>query len=318
MSAYQEIIRYDQVRHISAYIERVFCSNEHMHGSFEINYVLDGEGVCYQNSQARTVSPGSLILSNPFEPHYIAATKTKPLLLLTVQIHQLFVRRYIDIVPKLVFKSGLINDLHHEKYESIKKFLIRTAIACFNFDQIRQFDILGCAVLLMGQLVRNVGYDLKDSTGSSNKELQKTRTQRLISYIDEHYREKLTLSVLAEMEGVSTTYLSHFFRKNVGVNFQAYLTMQRLEKALVLMYDPTISIVDICMNCGFSDCRYLEAACKKTFGCSVAEYRKRIIAGDEFRKDEQSDNSLNKRFSRKDSIAIMEKYFSLEEFDIFP
>ena len=318
MSAYQEMIRYDQVRHISAYIERVFCSNEHMHGSFEINYVIDGDGVCYQHSQTRNVSAGSLILSNPFEPHCIATTSAKPLLLLTVQIHQLFIRRYIDIIPRIVFKSDLINDLNQVQYVSIKRLIIRTAIACFNFDQIRQFDILGCAVLLMGQLVRNVGYDLKEYTGSSNKELQKNRTQRLISYIDEHYREKLTLSVLAEMEGVSATYLSRFFQKNVGVSFQAYLTMQRLEKALVLMYDPTISTLDICMNCGFSDYRYLEAAFKKTFDCSVAEYRKRIIAGDEFRKDEQSDNSLNKRFSRKDSLAIMKKYFSLEEFDAFP
>ena len=141
----------------------------------------------------------------------------------------------------------------------------------------------------------------------SEKELQKNRMQRLISYIDENYRQKITLSTLAAMEGITTTYLSHFFKKAFGVSFQTYLSTQRLEKALILMRDKSISMVDICMNCGFSDSRYLEAACKSFLGCTISEYRRRLDMQEEI-GIKKTDDELNEKLSRKASLLYLRKH----------
>ena len=76
----------------------------------------------------------------------------------------------------------------------------------------------------------NAAFQLKD------KELQKNRVHRLISYFDENYRKKITLSMLAEREEISPTYLSHFFRKKFGVI--AIVPVQYFDQFLSLILFP--------------------------------------------------------------------------------
>lgn len=311
MTVQQEMIRYDRVRHINVQISKIHFLKEHMHGSFEMSYVLDGTALCHRGSQTRNLSPGDLVLTNPYEPHSFVAQGDKPLVLLTVQIHKLFIRRYVERIPRLKFNSEQIASLTKEQHDILVKLLLQTAVSFFRDSVSQQFDILAYAALLLGKLASFLEWELEDNPDNAEKELQRNRAQRLISYIDENYRQKITLSMLAEMEGISATYLSHFFRKAFGVSFQTYLSAQRFEKALVLMHDKSISMVDICMNCGFSDSRYLEAACQRTFGCSVAEYRRRCVAQEDNEFD-QGNNVLYKHCSRKESLDILKKHLGPE------
>lgn len=309
MQIEQEIIRYDHMRHINAYVSKIRFQREHMHSSFEVCYVLSGHGVYHQGDVTRTISQGDLILMNPYMLHSFAALEVDELILLTVQIHRLFVRRYIDGVPKLLFCCDQIAGISQEQHAVIVKLLVQTALAYCEFSFIRQFELLGSAALLMGKLVSFIEWKVEENPDSVDDDAQKRRAQRIISYIDENYRQKITLSTLAEREGISTTYLSHFFRKTFGVTFQMYLNAQRLEKALMLLRDRSFSLVDICMSCGFSDGRYLEAACRKTFGCSVAECRKRLRAFEELRDEEDLD-ALYIRCDKKESLELMRKHLS--------
>ena len=307
MDAVHEMIRYDHMRHINVYISKVRFLKEHIHGSFELSFVLEGSAQFSQGEKIRTISPGDLILTNPYEPHSYVAQQEEPIILLTIQIHKLFLRRYVDCVPKLVFDGSQIEALPAEEYHSLARLIFQTSLAYFESELSKQFDVLGYATILLGKLVSSLEWKLEENPDSSEKELQKNRVQRLISYIDEHYRQKITLSMLADMEGLTTTYMSHFFKKAFGVSFQTYLSTQRLEKALVLMHDKSLSMVDICMNCGFSDNRYLEAACKRALGCSVSEYRRRL----DQRGDEESEiagNGLLERIGIRESLKLIHKY----------
>jgi hypothetical protein len=73
-------------------------------------------------------------------------------------------------------------------------------------------------------------------------------------------------------------------------------------------------MVDICMNCGFSDSRYLERACLRMFGCSVAEYRRRLENNEEFITGKEGD-PLCRRMSKRESLKFLKKIFGQETFD---
>lgn len=314
MDVEHEMIRYDRVRHINVYIRKIHFLQEHMHGSFELSYVLEGSAQCRQGTETRTIRPGAFILTNPYEPHSFATLDKSPLVLLTLQIHKLFARRYVEIIPRLIFKGSQIDELPQAEHNALVQLLFQTAIAYFGNSRSQQFDVIGYVILLMGKLVSSLEWEVENNPDNSDSELQKNRVQRLISYIDENYRQRITLSMLAEMEGISTTYLSHFFRKAFGVSFQTYLSTQRLEKALILMHDKTISVMDICMNCGFSDSRYLEAACQRAFGCSVAEYRKRLEDQEEC-ESVQCGNALYQGCGRKESLNLLKKHIGPATFE---
>lgn len=309
MDIEQELIRYDRVRHINAYISKINYISEHMHGSFELSYVLEGDAQYRQGDYRQMVTPGSLILTNPYEQHSFAAVGDQPLVLLTLQVHRLFIRRYVESIPRLCFNAPQISQLSKEKHDQLVDLLLRTACAYLKNGGVNHFEVIANATAVLGKLYSWLDWELEENHDTSGKELQKNRVQRLISYIDENYRQKITLAMLAEKEGLSTTYLSHFFRKNFGMSFQEYLKNQRLEKALVLLHDQNISMVDICMNCGFSDRRYLEDACQKAFGCSVAEYRRRTQAQEDYNIG-SGGNDLHWKCSQPEAVQILKKHVS--------
>lgn len=69
------------------------------------------------------------------------------------------------------------------------------------------------------------------------------------------------------------------------------------------------------MNCGFSDSRYLEAACQRAFGCSVAEYRKRCQSQG-VNELTQGDDVLHKCCDRLESINILKEHLGVEVFEL--
>ena len=279
-----------------------------MNGSFELSYVLEGRAQYHQASGTRIVQPGTLILFNPYEQYSCAALDGKPVVVLTVHIHRLFARHYVDSIPKLKFNSQQISDLSSDEYDALVKLLFQLAIAYLGDSDSQQFDVVGYAILLMGKLFSSLEWEIEEQPDSIDVELQNGRAKRLISYIDENCCQKITLSMLAEMEGITPNSLSHFFRKAFGVSFQNYLKAQRFERALVLMRDKSMSKTDICIYCGFSESGYLEAACQKTFGCSVAEYRSLC---EKMEEDNllSIDGPLYKKCGRKESVEILKKFF---------
>ena len=313
MSVEREIIHYDCVRHINVSVNKLSFVDSHMHDSFELNCILEGRGFFHQGKRTTEVRPGDLLLSNPNEMHSYTTLPDQPITMLTMQINVRFLRRYIEYIPKMSFNSSQITELPQADSDAVKKHLFRTAIAYLVYDDAQQFNVIGGAVLLFGKLVSLLDWVLEKDCDDADKEFSKNRARRLSDYIDENYRQKITLSMLAEMEGISTTYLSHFFRKTFGVPFQQYVSARRLEKALILMHDKSVSMVDICMNCGFSDSRYLEAACRRMFGCSVAEYRKRLENNEEF-EIAQGAEAAYRRLGKKESLETLEKYLGAEVF----
>lgn len=109
----------------------------------------------------------------------------------------------------------------------------------------------------------------------------------ILNYTLENHSQKITLSEIAERYNLDMYYLSHFIHKMIGVSFQEYLSRIRLDHAVRLMInEPKKSISEISYEAGFSDLRYCSKAFMKSFNCSPAEYRsKMLVRHADLRKD---------------------------------
>lgn len=47
------------------------------------------------------------------------------------------------------------------------------------------------------------------------------RLNRVLTYIDQNYKEKITLQTMAEQEHLSLHYFSHFFTDKIGIPFKS-------------------------------------------------------------------------------------------------
>ena len=113
---------------------------------------------------------------------------------------------------------------------------------------------------------------------SAREEPQEERPILAITrYLQEHLSEDVSLSVLAEEFHLSAQYISQLFKNEIGVNFLAYFTNIRMERAKKLLLSSSASIGEISEQLGFGDYRVFTKVFKKAEGVTPSQYRRDFL-----------------------------------------
>ena len=312
-----ERIHYQRMRHIHIFLTNILFRNMHEHSTFEVDVILEGAGRFRGSEGEYCVRAGDVILFNPYEPHEITAEKTGALQILSLQISNHFCQEYFPSFPNVEFDAREVSRLLAEpEVKELRERIISVALAFYQEQPVFQFDCVGKTCGLLTDLMRKLPHVVIADAEYSVRKNKTDRIRRIVSYIDQHYKEKISLTALAEMEGVTTTHLSHFFSEAFQMSFQEYLNSLRLEKALALMKDPGLYMVDICMECGFSSTRYLNQMFIKEFGCTALEYRDRCLSSGEQEAESKIPISYAEfQHGRQESLEILQRYLGEREYE---
>ncbi|MEW4412878.1 AraC family transcriptional regulator [Clostridium sp. AN503] len=98
-------------------------------------------------------------------------------------------------------------------------------------------------------------------------------TQKVIGYIQIHYREDITLPLLAKKVHVAPNYLSRVFNQDMGMSIPVYTNHVRIENAARLLQDDGLRISDVAFQAGFSDPHHFTRIFKKKYGMTPTAYR---------------------------------------------
>lgn len=116
-----------------------------------------------------------------------------------------------------------------------------------------------------------------DAVAGDNEILDSTASsfivKNAVTYIEEHYKDKLKLSDVADQVYVSQWHLSKLLNRHLGQNFSEILNGIRINKAKELLKDPSLRIGDIADEVGFLDMAHFSRVFKKQVGISANEYR---------------------------------------------
>lgn len=96
----------------------------------------------------------------------------------------------------------------------------------------------------------------------------------VMDYINCNYAESLSLELLADMNGISTGYLSRRFKAVTGLSVSEYVRMIRIRQAKLLLIKTNDSISEISDKCGFNDSNYFSYVFKEEEKVSPLKYRK--------------------------------------------
>ena len=96
-------------------------------------------------------------------------------------------------------------------------------------------------------------------------------------YLHEHYAEKLSLELLAEMAGYSKQTLIHKFRERYGKTPIEYLTAVRINQAKLLLVNTHRSVGQIAKLCGYENTYYFSNTFKKQVQMSPLQFRQKSI-----------------------------------------
>lgn len=96
---------------------------------------------------------------------------------------------------------------------------------------------------------------------------------RIIKYLDEHYKENISVDTLARSINVSHSYVFKTLREMKNDSFTEYIAKKRVEEACILL-KTDMKIQDIAGIIGYSSVNYFIQVFKKYKGCTPNEMKK--------------------------------------------
>ena len=105
--------------------------------------------------------------------------------------------------------------------------------------------------------------------GNSKKQI----TTAAIEYIDKHYAQPLTLSVIAENIHISPNYLSKILKEELNAGLPDLLNKTRVENAKKLLSNPRYRVNEIANMVGYNSQQYFTNIFKKYTGLTPYDFR---------------------------------------------
>jgi len=161
--------------------------------------------------------------------------------------------------------SGILDDVVHVQNGAMRAIAVRIY---------QEFQLMDCASALSieGLILEMVGAATRRRT--QVKSVRRPFWVREVKYfIDDHFKEQITLSRLAKCVDRHPAYLSQVFRRCYGSTIGDYMRRLRLDYALKKITHSTESIADIATAAGFYDQSHFTNAFKVHTGVTPAEFR---------------------------------------------
>lgn len=255
----------------------------HWHSAFEIDYIVQGELELKTTAGSQRIRKGEAFFVNSNVVHDIQVSDMS--CECEVYAH-LFTPRFISgtlhsdigqkyLIPILKNSDFPLYVIRPDHYEAIQmmEHLIRMIHLCkeepFGYELQIRSELSGfwCLFLQETSKLRAAHAD----TNPADNERLKT----MISYIQEHYMEKLSLEMIADSANVSVRECSRCFQRSIAMSPVSYLNEYRIRMVSDMLLYTKDSILSISENCGFSSGSYMGKVFFELMHCTPKEYRRR-------------------------------------------
>lgn len=234
----------------------------HTHESYELYYFAEGGGIYRVEGTPYPLKRGDILIMRPAEAHYIDITEIKPYTRLSVNFkYELFSN--IDPNGRLLapFNNRKIGTYNLYRAENFKSNAYEVFIKNLMTDSPdRRVQIITNLLPLLNEI--SLAY-----TSVTESEVNKALDSRIISYINRHLYDDITLDDICEKFYISKTHLCRIFKKATASTVGEYITVKRLVNArqLILSGTPPTKAY---LQCGFRDYSVFYRAYKNKYGFS--------------------------------------------------
>ena len=298
----------DKTSNFKAFVNVLKYRTPHIHLDYEVGIVLYGSLTVRAKNEEYKLDPGDILCINPCEVHEFISSEQVALLL--IQVNPAYFHGIYPRMQNTIFASVCVRaDFHNELYMQIRRNMHDFASTYMSREHRYELKCAGMLDLLFVDLLDFAPItEITSEDGRINTSMA-DRIRRIADYIESHYTDKIKLSDLADMEGITETHMSHFFTDNFHMTFQEYTTKLRCERARGLLLTTDLSLFDISYSCGFSDPKYFNKGFKKQYNCLPKDYRNNF--GRE-KLDAQAASMLTTQqiMSDKTSLVLLNRFMN--------
>lgn len=235
----------------------------HTHNHVELFYIIGGKGQFLINDDLYPVNTNHLVIINPNVIHTEVSLNAQPLEYIVLGIDGI----ELSINDTT---NGQFCILDHFESVDISSCL-RNILREMEMKQPGYEDVCQAFMeILIIRLMRSTGLSVPNGIPSVSSHRQCAAIRR---YIDLHFKESLTLDLLAEEAHMNRHYLSHAFKREYGISPINYMISRRIEESKYLLTETDLSLSQISQLLGFSSLSYFSQVFRKSQSIPPIEYR---------------------------------------------
>ena len=269
-----ELVSHAQFQHLNVFLVYLLSRTPHIHRDLEIGLILEGAVSVKLGDRSWRLEKNDLYLINSMDAHEFIS-EGDGTLVLAIQISPKLLEPFLPDAAMLRYDTDplLQKALPSEDYAFALGSCLELAYQYYKKP--KNYEL--CCFHLIISLLYRMQLRLPMQTISKQDYApMKRRTDRLISvtdYIDQNFQRKLLLQEIADRQHLTLTYLSGLFKETLGLSFQDYLKEKRFECACQQLAGTDKTILEISLESGFSDVRYMNRLFREKLGRSPREYR---------------------------------------------
>lgn len=92
-----------------------------------------------------------------------------------------------------------------------------------------------------------------------------------IRFLDQNISKNISQQDIATRANVTPWYFSRLFKRETGIGFSRYVTLKKMNQAMILLENPQNKATEVARNLGFQDYSYFFHVYKKVFGHAPTE-----------------------------------------------
>ena len=260
--------------------------NWHGHYEFQLTYVVRGTISVFFNQQTIDLHERQGIYINPEVLHMIRDRYDSDAMFISLDVspklltsfpNSVFERSYV----KPVFCSSAADAVILDPGVFWQKKILDEAMSIEQNYKSRSFGwelaVSSSLYAIWKELVCHLHESLAEHDAPAADGARMRRNQRIkeiLSYIREHFTEKITLDEIAKHLHLSTNECCRFFKKNMNCTLFEYITEYRLSKSMELLEHTDLPVSQIAYESGFGSSSYFIEKFRKNVGMTPAAFRK--------------------------------------------
>ena len=238
----------------------------------EITYVISGSGEFYCNDECKMVTAGQIHFIRRGCNHRIVVSNEENLRYICIGIQY---DESLESVKSLHRSLGNNNDIVLKDTGAIKslsEYLIREF---YSMDDNTDAMINSYIYQITVTLTRIISGNFITYENNKGEKSASYAMYLILRFLDREYLQIKNVCEIADKLSYSEYYLSHLFKRKMGITIKEYLTNKKLSYAMQLLVTSDMSVEKISDSLGFSSAHSFRRMFKKYTGVSPSEYKEK-------------------------------------------
>ncbi len=237
----------------------------HWHSYCEIDFIDSGQALHTLNGHQEMVHTNSIVVMSTSDFHSYTDWQDDPPVITNIRFNEDLLSDDVKKVFRAI--NGHVYHIPEQDAGSL-----RQKIDALLTDDAKPMEHLRHRIMLEILLL---DIAISQDAYTRLKVIDNDPLMAAFAYIEQHFREAITLEEVSKIAAFAPTYFSTLFHERFGATFRDYIISRRLEWSRLLIEYTNVPITTICFDAGFSSSSYFGRCFRQKFGISPSEARKK-------------------------------------------